>query len=190
MTLSGLALAGCSSEPAPAPVPTPDGTPTPAESTEAASIIRDEVARNDAPLAELNTAVSFADNGDRLNAAAKAEIATVLESPQYAAGGAIIIGGHTDSSGNDDANLRVSQRRAEAVRDYLVEQGAAEDRITVVAFGEQNPVAPNAIADGTPNEAGRAANRRVEILIKVPEGVPKADSAPQTLVEKLAAPKE
>lgn len=186
VTLTGLALAGCSREAEPEPEPSP--TPTAAESTEAASIIRDEVARDAAPLAELKISVSFADNGDGLTPAAQAEIERIMASPQYAAGGPIMIGGHTDSSGTDAANRRISQRRAEAVRDYLVDQGVAEERMTLVAFGEQNPVEPNANPDGTPNEAGRAANRRVEIVIEVPEGVPQADSAPKTLVEKLADP--
>ena len=76
--------------------------------------------------------------------------------------------GHSDAGGSDQVNLRVSLERAEAVRDYLVGQGADEKRIRVIAFGSQNPVEPNALPDGSPNEAGRAANRRVEVTIELP----------------------
>jgi OOP family OmpA-OmpF porin len=54
----------------------------------------------------------------------------------------------------------------------------AEDRIEIVAFGEQNPVAPNALPDGTPNDEGRAKNRRVEIRVAPPN--------PATLPENAA----
>lgn len=88
------------------------------------------------------------------------------------------------------ANLRASQRRAEVVRDWLVENGVAEDRIDVIAFGEQNPVSPNANPDGTPDEAGRAKNRRVDLTIAVPPGTPPAAAATDegTLVEEITGP--
>ena len=68
-----------------------------------------------------------------------------------AEGGEIILRGHSDSGGSDDGNLRASQARAEAVRDWLVDNGIDSERITVIAFGEQNPAAPNALPDGSPN---------------------------------------
>ncbi len=67
------------------------------------------------------------------------------------------IAGHTDSQGNDEYNLGLSERRAQAVADYLIAHGANADNITVKGYGETQPVADN----GT--EAGRAANRRVEL---------------------------
>jgi OOP family OmpA-OmpF porin len=187
VTAAGLALAACGQQ---ADAPPSDAEPT--VSPEPVSIIRDDVdvPRPETPLSPLETSISFGDNGAELGTEAEAKIDELLASPQMEAGGQIVIGGHSDSSGTDDANLRVSQRRADAVRDYLVENGVAEGRITVIAFGEQNPVKPNANPDGTPNEAGRAANRRVEITVGVPEGTPRADSEPRTLVEQLAAPDE
>ena len=71
----------------------------------------------------------------------------------------IAIEGHTDSLGSDAYNQELSQRRAEAVRDFLVQNGIAGDRITARGMGESYPVASN----GT--EAGRQQNRRVEIVI-------------------------
>lgn len=69
----------------------------------------------------------------------------------------IIAEGHTDSIGTDQYNMRLSTRRANAVRDYLVKQGISASRITIKAYGETRPVATNDTADG------RAQNRRVEI---------------------------
>jgi len=70
--------------------------------------------------------------------------------------------------GNDSANLRASRVRAEDVAAWLVERGVDDDRITVIAFGKQNPVFPNAMPDGKSKEDGRALNRRVEIDIAPP----------------------
>jgi outer membrane protein OmpA-like peptidoglycan-associated protein len=71
----------------------------------------------------------------------------------------VSIEGHTDSRGRDQHNLQLSQQRAHAVRDYLVSQGIAGDRLASQGFGEERPVESN----NTP--AGQAANRRVEFVI-------------------------
>ena len=67
--------------------------------------------------------------------------------------------GHTDSQGNDDFNLKLSQRRAESVRTYLIKQGISSDRMTAKGYGENVPIADNRTADG------RSQNRRVEFVI-------------------------
>jgi OOP family OmpA-OmpF porin len=166
---AAVTLAGCNDREAPAPEPaTPESTPAVAPTQ--ASIIRDEVQveRAEPELEPLKASVSFAEAGQELSAAALEDLAAIMESEQIAAGGAIVLRGHTDSTGDDEANLRVSERRAEMVRDWLVENGVAEERISVIAIGEQRPIAPNANLDGTPDEAGRAANRRVVVTIAVP----------------------
>ena len=132
----------------------------------------------------LETRVLFPE-GTALTEAARAELATVLASPQVAAGGKITLRGHSDAGGSDEANMRASRERAEAVRDWMIENGIAEERITVIAFGEQNPAAPNALPDGLPNEEGRTANRRVEIEVATSEPA-QPEKAP-TLAESLAA---
>jgi len=71
----------------------------------------------------------------------------------------ITIEGHTDSQGGDALNMDLSQRRAEAVRDYLVGRGYQADRIKAHGLGKGNPIADNASPEG------RANNRRVEIVI-------------------------
>jgi outer membrane protein OmpA-like peptidoglycan-associated protein len=71
-----------------------------------------------------------------------------------------IIEGHTDSRGADDYNMRLSRRRAEAVRDFLVAQGVPGSRLQAVGLGEAMPIASN----DTPE--GRANNRRVEVRLR------------------------
>jgi len=68
------------------------------------------------------------------------------------------IDGHTDSVGSDAYNMKLSERRANAARDYLVSQGIDASRITTQGFGESKPIASN------DTEEGRAQNRRVEVL--------------------------
>lgn len=67
--------------------------------------------------------------------------------------------GHTDSTGSDAYNQALSERRARAVADYLTSRGVSYSRIRSQGFGETQPVASN------DTEAGRSANRRVEIKI-------------------------
>ncbi|WAT17283.1 OmpA family protein [Aurantiacibacter sp. MUD11] len=149
-------------------------TPTPTESASpVASIIRNDAAPRE-PVAEVPTqpvelTIPFPDGTD-ISAAAERQLAGLLTEDALQEDWPVILGGHTDSGGNDQANLRASRARAEAVAAWLVERGVADERIRVIAFGEQNPIAPNALPDGTPNEAGRRTNRRVEIRIAPPAG--------------------
>jgi len=72
----------------------------------------------------------------------------------------IRIEGHTDNGGNANADLVLSQRRAEAVRDALVAAGIDARRITTFGMGQAQPVAPNT------TEEGRARNRRVDVILE------------------------
>jgi outer membrane protein OmpA-like peptidoglycan-associated protein len=75
-------------------------------------------------------------------------------------GAKVRLEGHTDSIGTDEYNKGLSERRAEAVKDYLVKEGATSaSKISTVGYGESRPVASN------DTEEGRAQNRRVEVLI-------------------------
>jgi len=67
------------------------------------------------------------------------------------------VNGHTDSKGADAYNMKLSQARAEAVRDYLVSKGVASSRLAAKGFGETKPIADNK------TDEGRAQNRRVEL---------------------------
>jgi len=72
----------------------------------------------------------------------------------------LIIEGHTDSQGSESYNMDLSQRRADAVRNYLVQRDYQADRIQANGLGEGQPIADNGSAEG------RANNRRVEIIIQ------------------------
>jgi len=74
----------------------------------------------------------------------------------------ISVEGHTDAIGSHDSNQRLSEQRADGVRNYLVDQGVNGQRITSVGFGETRPKASN----DTPE--GRQLNRRVELHITMP----------------------
>jgi outer membrane protein OmpA-like peptidoglycan-associated protein/flagellar hook assembly protein FlgD len=79
----------------------------------------------------------------------------------------VLIEGHTDDIGNDDYNLKLSERRAQAVFDYLVSKGIDKDRLKVRGMGETSPFVPNKDSES------RRKNRRVEFLLE------KTDKAPQ-----------
>jgi outer membrane protein OmpA-like peptidoglycan-associated protein len=72
---------------------------------------------------------------------------------------ALQIEGYTDSVGSDQVNQQLSERRADTVRDYLIEQGVAGSAITAKGFGKASPVASNDTADG------RSKNRRVQLVV-------------------------
>jgi outer membrane protein OmpA-like peptidoglycan-associated protein len=71
----------------------------------------------------------------------------------------ISVEGHTDAKGSDAYNARLSERRAQAVVDYLAKAGVARDRLEAHGFGESRPIADNE------SEDGRARNRRVELRV-------------------------
>ena len=70
------------------------------------------------------------------------------------------IEGHTDSDGSKSSNQALSERRANAVRDYLIANGISADRLSASGFGEANPIANNR------TRAGKKENRRVEVKLK------------------------
>lgn len=71
----------------------------------------------------------------------------------------ITVEGHTDSTGSDELNQRLSEQRANEVRNYLISQGLARELITAEGFGKTMPIADNSTA------AGRQQNRRVELIV-------------------------
>jgi outer membrane protein OmpA-like peptidoglycan-associated protein len=81
------------------------------------------------------------------------EIAKIVKSK----GLNLIIEGHTDNTGNAAYNKKLSQNRAEAVREYLIAQGCDADKIAAIGYGEEKPTSTNDTA------AGRSKNRRVEL---------------------------
>lgn len=72
------------------------------------------------------------------------------------------IQGHTDDKGSDDFNMKLSQNRADSVRNYLITKGVLADTITAKGFGESTPLVAN------DSDANREKNRRVEFKITKP----------------------
>lgn len=87
------------------------------------------------------------------------ELDKVVDLMNENSGLVIEIAGHTDDKGSDEYNETLSQGRADAVRDYIIEQGIDEDRITAVGYGESKPEVSNE------TDEGRQQNRRVEFTV-------------------------
>ncbi len=117
---------------------------------------------------DLNADVLFDfDKADILPSAAATlkEAADIIR--QRGAKGAVRIEGYTDSKGDDAYNMKLSLRRAESVRDWLVgKEGLTTVSFATQGFGKSQPVAPNTNPDGSDNPQGRAKNRRVTIVMK------------------------
>ena len=107
----------------------------------------------------------FDTNQDKIKGSSKPSLELLLAFMQKHEGIKIEISGHTDSRGNDDYNLDLSQRRAESVMDYLISNGVDEKQLVAKGYGETEPIAPNENKDGSDNPEGRKLNRRTEIKI-------------------------
>jgi outer membrane protein OmpA-like peptidoglycan-associated protein len=120
---------------------------------------------NGCPLAELPAAnatmvlrnVNFTTGTATLTAASRPVLDQIATAILATPNSRWEVGGHTDSRGVAATNLRLSQRRAQAVVDYLVSKGVPAAQLTAVGYGSRNPIQPNTTL------AGRTANRRVEI---------------------------
>jgi len=105
---------------------------------------------------------------DKATLSANAEETLKLVGPmaQKAGKHPVLVEGHTDALGKDAYNQTLSEKRAEAVRDWL--QGhdyLGKDNVVVKGFGKKRPVAANTKTDGSDNPDGRQKNRRVEVAI-------------------------
>jgi len=103
--------------------------------------------------------IHFAFDSSKLNVSAKAVLEKELAQPLSI--DAVIIDAHTDAKGADRYNDRLSLRRADSVKSFLVAKGIPASKISTQALGEKSPVASNA------TKPGRAKNRRAELRIVV-----------------------
>lgn len=103
--------------------------------------------------------VNFETNSDRLLPGADGVLRDAAATLQKYPDLVVEVAGHTDSAGAADYNQGLSERRAQTVRDYLINAGAAEAKLSARGYGEAQPIADNGTADG------RARNRRVELRI-------------------------
>ena len=169
-------LAGCStaskkSEPPPAPAPKPAAAPAPAPAP--------------APVMAPASQPKYVIEGVRFefdSAALKPEAKTTLDAvaTQLRSQPDVMykISVYTDTSGPEAHNMQLSERRAQSVRDYLVDKGVAASQLTAMGFGESNPLVSNDTLEG------RMKNRRVEIE---PETAAAAISAAEKAM-KMAKP--
>ncbi len=105
---------------------------------------------------------AFASGQSALRAEARENLQKVIDLINANPGATVLIEGHTDSQGSANLNQVLSQRRAEAVRDALIQQGVDGSRLRAVGLGKDRPVADNGSAEG------RARNRRVEVVVEKP----------------------
>ncbi|WP_432728445.1 OmpA family protein [Variovorax sp. W6] len=169
-----LFIAGCASQSAPPPAPAPAAAPAaPANSwtarlaalktdletsTKGTGVVIEQTADNQLHLVIPNE-LSF----DTGRANVKRNLAQVLdkvaEGLKSATSASVRVVGHTDSTGSEEGNERLSVSRADSVRNHLVSRGISTTVITTDGRGSREPLADNNTA------AGRAQNRRVEIFV-------------------------
>lgn len=137
--------------PAPAPAPAPVAQPTESWKT---SIIEKPVRLEGA---------SFAPGSSKLLPGAGRKLDEVVNAANKMPEVRLEVIGYTDSTGNAQNNIKLSQGRADAVKAYLVKKGVAADRISSKGMGADNPIADNGTAEG------RAKNRRVEVHYAIKE---------------------
>ncbi|MDN6883158.1 OmpA family protein [Variovorax sp. CAN2819] len=170
-----LFIAGCASQSAPPPAPAPAAAPAAAPanswtarlatlksdletSTKGTGVVIEQTADNQLHLVIPNE-MSF----DTGRANVKRNFAQVLdkvaEGLKSATAASVRVVGHTDNTGSEEGNERLSVSRADSVRNHLVSRGVSTTAITTDGRGSREPLADNGTA------AGRAQNRRVEIFV-------------------------
>jgi type IX secretion system PorP/SprF family membrane protein len=103
--------------------------------------------------------LEFETGKDIIEERSKPSLNTLAEKLKQKSEWNLLLSGHTDNVGDDDANMILSKNRSEAVKSYLISRGISESRIKVNYFGETKPIADNN------TQEGRQKNRRVEFLI-------------------------
>ncbi|MCO6360846.1 OmpA family protein [Roseivirga pacifica] len=106
-----------------------------------------------------DSGLMFATNKSDLNPATKTNLQELATTLQKYEDTNVLIEGHTDATGSEDYNLKLSKQRASSVEDYLIDLGVGYGRLQTQGYGELQPVASN------DNASGRQQNRRVEIAI-------------------------
>jgi len=137
-------------EPEPVPPPPPPPPPPPAPRV----------------IDRLTIHVNFDFDKSNIRKADDAELQKAIDFVRKYPGSKVELGGYTDGKGTEQYNQKLSERRAEAVKQYLIKEGAVDKTmISARGYGKSSPIAPNKTKDGKDNPKGRAENRRVEILI-------------------------
>ncbi len=172
-----MAIAGCDPElmpkPAPAPAPAPAPTPAPAPAPAPTPAPAPKPAPAAAPAVQKITLASkalfdFDKAVLRPEGRAAIDSEIIAKLPQVAKLELVLVTGHTDRIGSQQYNQRLSERRADAVRDYLVSKGVPKDRIETLGMGKTQPV-PGVVCNQKNLKeliACLQPNRRVEVEVK------------------------
>lgn len=127
--------------------------------------------------------VNFEYNSAALTAASRRPLDEIADGMKKHPRLKVEIQGHTDSTGSPAYNLKLSQRRADSVRDYLLSQGVPENQLQTKGYGQAQPVATNKTAEG------RAQNRRVVMFVISNPGEVKVEGA-GTTADSPATPRQ
>lgn len=114
---------------------------------------------NPHPYALRGKVIEFYADSDALSPKGRIALDSILPLLRRHAATHVEISGHTDNLGTEDYNVALSQRRAEAVRQYLLAQGIAGEQLAIGAYGSSLPIADNTTPEG------RQRNRRAEVII-------------------------
>jgi outer membrane protein OmpA-like peptidoglycan-associated protein len=111
------------------------------------------------------TGINFASGRSTIDPASLPLLRKVQEGIARFPGVSVVVEGHTDSNGSESANLILSQDRADAVKQYLLNGSSLNpEKVSSVGYGETRPVASNDTAEG------RARNRRIDVVIRLGQG--------------------
>ena len=146
---------------APASTPQAAGAPVSVDERPSAPPTR-RAASDTAMIVDLPSDVLFGYDSAKLAPGADAALERTTRIIAGGGPGLIGITGYTDGKGDEDYNLKLSERRARAVADWLADHGVAQSRIITHGRGKADPVAPNTKPAGSDDPVGRAHNRRVE----------------------------
>jgi outer membrane protein OmpA-like peptidoglycan-associated protein len=111
-------------------------------------------------LVHFDSDILFAVDSASLSSGSRASLDEVGQVVEEYKKTAVVVQGHTDSTGTEEHNQELSERRAKSVANYMVSTGVAGDRVTTLGFGEEAPVASN------DSPSGRAQNRRVDVMLR------------------------
>lgn len=189
----GVAELGIAPPPAPAPATAPVPGPnvasdatgavaeavTPAADAEAAANCAEDVT---AILGEAQ--IGFAPSSAEIDSESEGTLLAIADVLRSCPRGGFEVGGHTDAQGSSEGNLRLSQRRAEAVVEALRSETADSVMLTARGYGEEEPVASNE------TEEGRALNRRITFLVTEPEAADQPAAARENPEAGEAEPRD
>lgn len=139
-------------EPSPEPIPEPEPSPEPEPQPEYYEVKKSEIAIKE-------TRAYFQSNSTWISTADREKLDKLANKMQSDSKYHAVIHGHTDNVGDPESNKKLAAKRAKKVKEYLVQQGVEEAKLTIIAEGAQNPIA------GNDTEEGREKNRRVEVLL-------------------------